>query len=118
MNDVQTRQGMGCAYEAPLPGALPWTPPDGPAGYDLGEPTEAHPRGVRAPTVCPGWTTRLPQIVEVTLARAHWDKGQLALFCGDDGVNDELLNAILILEGASNAVEHWLRTPADKGGGG
>jgi hypothetical protein len=52
---VASRQEMGCGFEPPSPFALPWRHP----GYE-GEP----------PTVCPGYTTALPEAREI--AWAHW----------------------------------------------
>jgi hypothetical protein len=85
---------------------MPWQPPLGRVGYQ-DEP----------PRVCAGYTTSLPEVFEVAQARVHWKHGAIEAFCGDDKPTEELLQAVLILEGAMNAVDMWRVTPARDGGG-
>lgn len=99
------RQSLGCGYE-PRNDRVHlsvWQPPSGKNGY-------AGP----ALTVCAGYTVRLPEVVEATVARAHWNKGNVAY----DRTPRELLNAILIVEGQYSQLQSWLMTPAKDGGGG
>lgn len=94
-----TRRVNGCPYETPMPGVRqePWQHP----GY-TGE----------APTTCAGYTTKLPEVVEINKARLHWKHGQLRDFCGGRP-NDLVMRGIEILEGAANEASSW-RPPEDK----
>lgn len=108
-NDRITRQGMGCGYEPPAPRGvrvMPWQPPPGSKGF-------AHER----PTVCAGYTTSLPEVLEATKARVHWKMGQLGEYLGERA-QPELLDSVLILEAEVNSVDVWRITPAKDGGGG
>lgn len=57
------RQFMGCGYEPPLDGAQVWSPNPG------------DPQGSVQFDVCPGYTTQLPDVIDI--ADAYWwaDKG-------------------------------------------
>ena len=96
------RQSWGCAYEARVANAMPWAG----CGYD-GE----------TPKTCPGYTTRLPQIIEIARARLHWSKGSLATFMRGAEVPDALELGIEILEGAQIALDAWRTKPSTEGGG-
>jgi hypothetical protein len=103
------RQSLGCGY---LPRndrvhLAVWQPPSGDRGY-------------RGPdlTVCAGYTANLPEVVEATIARAHWKVGAVVPACGGEMPTEELLNSILVLDAAYSEVESWLMTPSKDGGGG
>lgn len=103
------RQSLGCGY---LPRAdrihlTIWQPPSGERGYQ--GPTL---------TTCAGYTANLPEVTEAALARAHWKHGQIVAACGGEQPQEDLLNAILILDAEYSAAESWLMTPASEGGGG
>jgi hypothetical protein len=99
-----TRQALGCGY-APRTGlARIW---DNPA---------RDPNNDRKLTTCPGYTTKLPEVLETSYARLHWKNSQLETWARGEVV-DHQLDAITILEAASQAVESWLLTPKEKGGG-
>lgn len=107
-NSQIVRQGMGCGYEPPPPKTvpvLPWQPPLGRKGYQ-GDP----------PRVCAGYTTTLPEVLEAVQAHRHWRHGSLEAFCGGKP-SEDLMQAVLILESAYNAVELWRVTPIAQGGG-
>ena len=103
------RQSMACGYEPAADGRVRltvWQPPSGKHGYqgsDL--------------TVCAGYTAKLPEVIEATHARAHWNQGALEQFLLGHEANEDLLYAILILNGEYNALEGWAMTPASEGGG-
>ena len=103
------RQSLGCGYEPPNDRVhlQLWEPPDGRVGYRGGE-----------PTVCPRYTTQLPEVREALIARAHWSTGNLAVACAPDLPSEDLLHAIVILEGGFSEVQRWAMTPAKDGGGG
>jgi len=61
--DKRTRQAIGCGWEEPLPSARPW----------------AHKDMDWTPTVCPGYTCQLPEVIDVARCYMHWDRGQLQL---------------------------------------
>lgn len=74
------------------------------------------PLGHGAPSVCPGYTTSLPEVIEIARGRLHWSKGSLGQFCRGQA-SDAMLVGIEILEGASNACQAWcIDNPQKKGG--
>ena len=100
------RMSLGCGYEPPADGRVHlavWQPPGGSAGYD-GKPL----------TTCAGYTTNLPEVAEAIFAHVHWNKGNLQM----RDAPEQLLHAIVILEGAYNQVRAWINTPSKDGGGG
>lgn len=103
-NGEQTRQTWGCAYAPPPPVAL--------------RPYVTVPAPLDAPqgTTCPGYTTRLPEVIEVSRARLHWSKGAIMAFCRGQP-RFALLAGIEILEGATNDRDRWaMNNPVKKGG--
>lgn len=99
------RAAMGCGYESRADGVhlTVWQPPQGKNGYSG-----------PALTTCAGYTCNLPVVVEATKARAHWSAGNVAY----DRTPEDLLDAILIIDGQVNQLQAWLMTPASDGGGG
>jgi hypothetical protein len=66
-----------------------------------------------SPTVCPGYTCKLPEVIEVSRLRAHWKVGALGLAA--DQPTPQLLDAILELDWSINEVEAWsLDNPVKK----
>jgi hypothetical protein len=97
------RQAMGCAYES-IPVEL-----RRPIGVPLGCEVVA--------TTCPGYTTKLPEVIEVARARLHWSKGGPAGIGIADWADSPLCAAIEVLEGASNEVQAWaMENPVKKAG--
>jgi hypothetical protein len=99
------RQINGCGFAPSLAGEMAkhvgdWTG----CGYK-GEPT----------TVCPGYTTKLPEVIEIARARLHWSKGNLPLFA-EDPLHPVAIG-VEILESSSNECQSWMITPQSKGGG-
>lgn len=91
------RQAMGCGYEPRVEGARGWMH----EGY-TDEP----------PTTCPGYTTKLPEVVEINRARLHWAKGSIREFCGGEPT-ENIKRGVEILEGAANEANCW-RPEGDK----
>lgn len=97
-NDELLRAGLGCGWIPPsaLVRAAPWT----------------HPGYTDAPlTTCPGYTTKLPEVIEINRARLHWKAGAIREFCGGRPT-ENVLRGIEILEGAANEANCW--RPEDK----
>ena len=97
---------MGCGYEPPLMGSLAFA-------------KQVHiPRGWKhdRPETCPGYTTKLPEVIETAYARLHWSKGALGVALRGEQPHEHLLDAIVLLEGASNECENLRMTPAAEGG--
>ena len=90
------RQSLGCGYEPSASAVAMWSHP----GYTG-----------PAPTVCPGYSTSLPEVLETAVARLHWSKGQ------NIGDSEDLKDAVLIMEGSYNELQAWLMKPAKDGGG-
>lgn len=104
-NSLQTRQTLGCGYEPVAADELSrLVRIMEPLGSDI------------KPTTCPGFTTRLPEVIEIARARLHWSKGELTSFCSGQA-RGALLAGIEILEGATNETQMWcVENPVKKGG--
>lgn len=101
------RQGWACGYEPPAPPTvvvMPWQPPQGRDGYQHGR-----------VNVCVGYTTNLPEVDEAAKALALAKHGALEAFCGGTPT-PEMLDAILVLEGAYSDVRVWCLKQSQKGG--
>lgn len=98
------RQEMACGYEEPIAGALAWRH----RGYACDEETQ--------PTTCPGYTTRLPEVIEAARAYVHWEKGELGSFVGRKPPHRHLLTLVEVVAGEANAVNAWkMRNPKKEG---
>ena len=100
------RQGWGCGYEAaPAPGVpvMPWS---GGSGYDG-----------PAPTLCAGYTTALPETIEIARAWKWWTKSQLDVFVDRAPVAAAVKNGIDLFDAVVAVFERWRLTPQSKGGG-
>ena len=102
---IEMRQLIGCGY-LPRPAAhlLPMVRPFQGCGM----------RG-DSPTTCPGYTSRLPEVIEVARVHRHWSKGNYDV--ASLGVDHPLVMGLEILDSAANALESWTLTPESKGGG-
>jgi len=94
-NSLTVRQFMGCGFAPPPDLSVPvdpWTPPGfkGPA-----------------PSTCPGYTTKLPEVTEAARARFHWEKGALGHVIGDEPATEHTLLGIEALAGAVGEVQEW-----------
>lgn len=94
------RRAIACGYEVESAGALAWD-------------HRVH-KG-NAPAVCAGYTCKLPEVVEIARAYAHWENGSIESFC--DGAPPELVQiALEVLAGSVREIERARLTPASKGG--
>lgn len=104
MQPLQTRQALGCGWEPRIAKPRPWSP----AGLDGN--SEWQPDL----TTCPGYTTALPEVIEIARARVHWKEGGgLRDFC-DEPVTEQLRLGVEILEGASNECQGWAMSNPEK----
>jgi hypothetical protein len=98
------RQGWGCGFEPPAPASvqvMPWQPPQN--GYQHGR-----------VDACVGYTTNLPEVDETAKALALAKLGALDSFCGGTPT-PEMLDAILILDGAYSDVRVWCLSHPPRG---
>lgn len=87
----EVRQSIGCGYEPENENATPWTP----EGW-TGE----------SPTVCVGYATKLPEVLETTEARFYLKHGSLGVLVGGE-LSDALRVSIRLLENADNEASIW-----------
>jgi hypothetical protein len=65
-------------------------------------------------TMCPGYSTGLPEVIEASRGRLHWSKGNLREFTAGQPT-ESLMIAIEIIEGASNEMQSWcIKNPEKK----
>lgn len=84
--DVATRRAIRCGWESVSDSGRAWHP------FKLGGPPL---------TVCAGYTSQMPDVVDVARAFLHWEKGQLQLRNPDPP--PQLLDGIEILSMEINA---------------
>jgi hypothetical protein len=101
------RRLMACGYEPPVEGARAWTHPGQEPRFE-GDPIA---------TVCPGYTTKLPAVIDVAIARLHWQNGELAGYARGEP-SEQLMSSIAAYDASSNEMQRWLLTPKSEGGGG
>jgi len=97
---ANTRRLLACGYLPPHVLGHAWSG----CGYDGSD-----------PTVCPGYSTSLPEVAEANRAHFHWSKGNLVALHREP--SDAILRCVEILEGSRGAVTSWAMTPQSKGGG-
>lgn len=89
-HSAASREGIGCGWLPLVDGAQPMTPEGLPAEVAL--------------TTCPGYTTRLPQVIEAGEARMHADKHTLRAWLDDEDPTALMLTALRITEAAHCAL--------------
>jgi hypothetical protein len=102
---VEQRRLIGCGFEPPHSAAMPWQPPTGSKGYQHGR-----------PTVCVGYSMNLPEVIEVALARMHWEKGAIESYCQGQP-SEQLLDGLAVLDSSVSEMQLWAMTPTKEGGG-
>lgn len=91
--DKPTRTAMGCGYERSI-NPHPWTP------------VALNVTWSGKQTTCPGYTTKLPEVIEIARARLHWkDGGGLRDFC--DEPTEQLRYGVETLNGSTNECQSW-----------
>lgn len=97
---LQMRQTLGCAYESSVTPSFPWRH----AGDD----------GPKL-SVCPGYSTKLPEVIEAAAAYQHWEKGTLDHRFRGYELTERLMDALEILGANVGAVQSWaLRKRSEK----
>ncbi len=89
---IQTRRELGCAYEPALERATPWTP-----RYWVDKDLAA--------TVCPGYTTTLPEVAEVVEAFPQWEKGALTEHLDGEPPTRALLDLLRVMKAGISEFE-------------
>lgn len=97
-NTVINRQLAGCGYLPPpdkdlLPVVRAWN------GLGYSGPD---------PTVCPGYSTNLPEVQEIARAHTHWSKGALMAWLRGQRASEALLIGIEIIEAEVGRFEAFL----------
>lgn len=111
---LQTRQLLGCGYEPPPSESLrmfvrPWTG----CGVEPKPSTDTEPA---FPSVCPGYSTSLPEVIEGAIARSWWKNGELTQFCRGQAT-EALSGAINVVDNEINAMQVWVaENPLKKAG--
>jgi len=107
-NTEHTRQMLGCGW-LPLPAEslLRFRRVPTPGGYKGEVRTLEDGRVTDQPSVCPGYTTALPEVIEIARARFHAKAGGPRAIGLDDWTDHPLALGIEILEGAANESERW-----------
>lgn len=99
-NHVTTRQNLACGYEARVDNATPWHPL-----YWLRQGlTLEH---------CPGYTTTLPEVLEVLDAYPHWEAGTLTDLLDGDRAPGALLRALVAMKAGVNEYQDSKRPGAN-----
>jgi hypothetical protein len=95
MLSPSTRQAIGCGFLPPRDDARAWV-------HRGADPTALD----GLPEVCPGYACKLPEVVEASRARLHWEKGTLRERCGGEPT-DATLAALEELEVAAGHCQAW-----------
>lgn len=104
LNSEENRQLAGCGFLPPPRDALlPFVESWQGLGYSGSK-----------QTVCPGYTTSLPETIEIARGRLHWSKGSLTEFCGSKPTEAMMLG-VEIVEGAINECQSWCMNNREKG---
>lgn len=103
-NTAETRQMWRCPYEPDSPAAKqPFVRAPRPEGSTV------------EPTVCPGYTTSLPETIEVARAWGWAERGCLRDFTRDEPT-EALVDAVELFGGHVEAFKNKLMTARSKGG--
>jgi hypothetical protein len=94
-NDYNQRRFLKCGYVQ----REDWLPSDKRWGYVGGS-------SVHEPETCPGYTTRLPAVLEVAEAWSWWERGQLGMR-GD--LDSSLVSLVSTLNAEINASRDYYR---------
>jgi hypothetical protein len=69
-------------------------------------------------SVCAGYSTTLPEVVDIASNFHHWETGQLAMACDGEQPCRALFTGIAVLKGAVGEFEsHAMRKQSEKGHG-
>lgn len=100
---VSDRQGMGCGFERAEKGAQPWTP-----AFWVKQAGRAQSEEERArwkPSVCPGYTTTLPEVREVLALYPQWEARTLTDALSGESPTVPLLEGLSELRGGIRELE-------------
>jgi hypothetical protein len=72
-------------------------------------------RGARVePTVCPGYSCHLPEVIHVAQLYPHWDRGQLEFALAGEQYPPSLHLLLSHAAGAMSSAEVYFAKPPDK----
>ena len=108
---AQQRQQIGCGFEPLIQLRSVSLPPSGKLGFE-----GLNYDGTGDPTVCPGYTTALPEVREVARAYSWREIGELRSFTGGQP-SEKLVEALDVFGREVARYERWAMTPAKDGGG-
>ncbi len=109
-NSRDIRRTMRCGLEPLLPlspDVSAWQPPT--------DEIERHAYNGPEATVCIGYTSKLPEVMEAAEARLHWEHGAIQSWCRGEPT-EALLEGIAILHISTNQASAWAmsqRAPDD-----
>ena len=110
---TQIRQSWRCPYLTPSPPDLErYTHAPCPDGAS---PPPDHEQGTPWPTVCPGYSTSLPETIEVARAWGWAERGDLRAFTQEQPT-EALVDAIELFGDHVDRLKTKLMTPRSKGG--
>jgi len=55
------------------------------------------------PTICPGYSTKLPEVAEIARLRLHWSKGNVPL----ESLDDNIQRGVETLESSIGDMNDW-----------
>ena len=94
---IEARQSYRCPYVPLAPESLAWSirvpVPPAYSGSEL--------------SVCPVYTTSLPETIEGARAWRHWEKADVRAFTGGSWPTEALTRAIETFDAAVNANQRW-----------
>jgi len=67
-------------------------------------------------TVCAGYSTALPEVIDIAATFMHWENGALSTACGGDMPPQTLVDGLVLYKAAINDRE-WKEHEKNKAGG-
>jgi hypothetical protein len=104
----EQRQILGCGYVAPLDESRRRHIPIWQGG------SLPNYKGPKT-TVCPGYSTALPEVIETVRAHRHWSKGNYQV--ADREPRDAQVIALEIFDASLSEYQSWSMTSEEDGGG-
>lgn len=98
---------MACGFEPPVAAGFAWRH----RGMDLGDIDKETGKSEREPRVCPGYTTKLPEVVEA--ANAYFDRKELHV---QNKLRQSAMMAMKVIASEAITMQSWaMRNPRKEG---